>query len=55
MRRLERCRRDLEDPTFRKRHVGAIAYAHGFKNVTNFNRLFKARYGCAPRALREND
>jgi AraC-like DNA-binding protein len=55
MRRLERCRCDLEDPKFRKRHVGEIAYAHGFKNVTNFNRLFKARYGCAPRALREGD
>jgi AraC family transcriptional activator of tynA and feaB len=55
MRRLERCRRDLEDPKLRKRHVGEIAYAHGFKNVTNFNRLFRARYGCAPRALRQPD
>jgi AraC-like DNA-binding protein len=52
MRRLERCRRDLEDPAQRGRRVGDIAYAHGFKNVTNFNRLFRARYGCAPRALR---
>jgi transcriptional regulator GlxA family with amidase domain len=51
-RRLERCRRDLEDPAQRGRRVGDIAYAHGFKNVTNFNRVFRARYGCAPRALR---
>ena len=53
MRRLERCRLDLEDPVSRNRQVSEIAYAHGFKNVSHFNRLFKARFGSAPRAFRQ--
>ncbi len=53
MRRLERCRLDLEDPLSIHRQVSEIAYSHGFKNVSHFNRLFKAHFGSAPRALRQ--
>jgi AraC family transcriptional activator of tynA and feaB len=53
MRRLERCRLDLEDPRSTQRQVSDIAYSHGFKNVSHFNRLFKARFGSAPGAFRQ--
>jgi AraC family transcriptional regulator, positive regulator of tynA and feaB len=55
IRRLERCRQDLENPALRKKRVGDIAIAHGFKNITHFNRQFKARFGCTPRAIRNQD
>jgi AraC family transcriptional regulator, positive regulator of tynA and feaB len=53
MRRLERCRLELEDPRSVARRISDIAYAHGFKNVSHFNRLFRARFGSSPRALRQ--
>jgi AraC-like DNA-binding protein len=53
MRRLERCRQDLENPALRARPIYEIAYSHGFKNVPHFNRLFKGRFGCSPHALRQ--
>lgn len=55
IRRLERCRQDLENPALGKARVGDIAISHGFKNVTHFNRQFKARFGCTPRAIRNQD
>jgi len=53
MRRLERCRQDLENPALRARPIYEIAYSHGFKNVPHFNRLFRSRFGCSPYALRQ--
>jgi AraC family transcriptional activator of tynA and feaB len=53
MRRLERCRLDLEDPRSSTRQVSDIVYSHGFKSVSHFNRLFKARFGSAPGAFRQ--
>jgi AraC family transcriptional regulator, positive regulator of tynA and feaB len=52
MRRLERCRMDLEDPENVGRSISDIAYAHGFGNISSFNRAFRARFGFSPRALR---
>jgi AraC-like DNA-binding protein len=52
MRRLERCRMDLEDPESAGRSISDIAYAHGFGNISSFNRAFRARFGFSPRALR---
>jgi AraC family transcriptional regulator, positive regulator of tynA and feaB len=52
MRRLERCRMDLEDPESASRSISDIAYAHGFGNISSFNRAFRARFGFAPRSLR---
>jgi AraC family transcriptional regulator, positive regulator of tynA and feaB len=52
MRRLERCRMDIEDPRSAGRTISDIAYAHGFGNISSFNRAFRARFGFSPRALR---
>lgn len=52
-RRLERCRSDLEDPASRKRQISDIAYSHGFKNISHFNRLFRSQFGSAPGVLRQ--
>ncbi|MBD5316492.1 MAG: AraC family transcriptional regulator [Bacteroides sp.] len=34
--------------------IAHIAYSVGFANVTYFNRVFRARYGCSPRELRSH-
>jgi AraC-like DNA-binding protein len=55
MRRLERCRIDLEDINNRGRQIGEIAYSHGFGNVSHFNRQFKSHFGCSPKAFRQRN
>jgi AraC family transcriptional activator of tynA and feaB len=52
-RRLERCRGDLEDPASSERQISDIAYSHGFKNISHFNRLFRSQFGSAPGAFRQ--
>lgn len=52
-RRLERCRRDLLDPTQRTRPVSAIAQRWGFRDESHFNRRFRERYGVPPGTYRE--
>ncbi len=52
-RRLERCRRALEDPGQSHRTITEIAFAWGFSDPSHFNRRFKAEYGCAPRDYRQ--
>ena len=47
-RRLDNCRRALEDPAQSHRAIGEIAYAWGFGNQSHFNRRFKAEFGCSP-------
>lgn len=47
-RRLECCRRALEDPLQGARTVGEIAFAWGFSDPSHFGRRFRAEYGCAP-------
>ena len=47
-RRLERCRRALEDRRQASRTVGEIAFAWGFSDLSHFGRRFRAAYGCAP-------
>jgi AraC-like DNA-binding protein len=51
-RRLERCRRDLLDPTLRAEPVGAIAARWGLTNPAHFSRLFRGAYGVPPSAYR---
>jgi AraC-like DNA-binding protein len=34
--------------------IAEIAYHCGFNNISNFNRIFKKRKGCTPRAFRDN-
>jgi AraC-like DNA-binding protein len=51
-RRLERCRRDLVDPTLWARPVSAIAARWGFADGAHFSRVFRAAYGIPPREYR---
>lgn len=52
-RRLEYCRRDLEDPYMA--HVSAtnIAFSWGFNSAAHFSRAYKERFGASPRAHRQ--
>jgi AraC-like DNA-binding protein len=47
-RRLERCRRALEDPAQAHRMIGEIAFSWGFSDLSHFARRFKSAFGCAP-------
>ncbi len=51
-RRLERCRRALQDPSQVTRTISEIAYGWGFSDMTHFTRSFRAAYGLLPRDYR---
>jgi AraC-like DNA-binding protein len=51
-RRLTRCHQDLTDPAMRHRSISDIAFAAGFNDLSHFSRVYRARYGCAPRDTR---
>jgi AraC-like DNA-binding protein len=51
-RRLEHCRRALEDPSQAHRTVSEIAYGWGFSDLTHFGRSFKAAFGSLPSEYR---
>lgn len=51
--RLERCREDLRNRTYRDSSVSDIAYAWGFTDPSHFTRVFKQQYGVSPRDYRE--
>lgn len=48
--RLERA---VERIKYSEDNISDIAYAVGFANVTYFNRLFRAKYGCTPKSMRD--
>lgn len=47
--RLNRCRRDLENPLIPTRKLIDVAIACGFNDVTHFSRRFKQEFGASPR------
>jgi AraC-like DNA-binding protein len=47
-RRLDNCRRDLEDPALAQRGVQAIARRWGFADAAHFSKIFKATFGEPP-------
>jgi AraC-like DNA-binding protein len=51
-RRLERCRRDLLDPSLAHESIFAIAARWGFVSQAHFSRIFRSAYGCSPRQMR---
>ncbi len=51
--RLDRVRADLISPICQRTPIADIAYKWGFNDLSTFNRSFKKRFGCTPRALRE--
>ncbi len=52
-RRLECCRRALEDPAQAHRMIGDIAFGWGFSDLSHFGRRFRAEFGLSPRDYRE--
>ena len=50
--RLDRCRRDLQDPTLAAETILSIASRWGLPSSAHFSRLFRAAYGCSPREYR---
>lgn len=52
-RRLERCRRDLVDPTLASSSIGAIAERWGLGGGAHFSRVFRTAYGVSPRGYRK--
>lgn len=51
-RRLERCRRDLLDPTLAHESIAVIAMRWGFVSASHFSRAFRAAYGQSPSEVR---
>jgi AraC-like DNA-binding protein len=51
-RRLDRCRRDLADPTMRSVPISTIAARWGLTDATHFGRQFRAAYGLLPSEYR---
>jgi AraC family transcriptional activator of tynA and feaB len=52
-RRLERCRRALENPSQTHRTISEIAYGWGFSDMTHFGRRFREAYGVLPSEYRQ--
>ena len=50
--RLERCRRDLLDPSLDDETILTIASRWGLPGPQHFSRLFRSAYGCSPSDLR---
>jgi AraC-like DNA-binding protein len=51
-RRLEACRRDLEDPALASRPVAAIAARWGYPDASHFGQVFRTAHGMPPREYR---
>jgi AraC-like DNA-binding protein len=51
--RLEHCRRDLSSPAHAQRHIGEIAFAWGFSDLSHFGRVFRDHFGMSPRDWRQ--
>lgn len=51
-RRLDHCRRALDDPAQALRSIGEIAFGLGFSDLSHFSRRFKTVYGSAPSEYR---
>lgn len=51
LRRLDRVSKDLISESTQGEHIRSIAWRWGFRDITTFNRAFKRRFGCSPRAF----
>jgi AraC-like DNA-binding protein len=53
--RLDRVRRRLTNDRYAKTSISEIAFQSGFRDLSHFNRDFRARYGMTPSELRFRD
>ncbi|MFA6162492.1 MAG: helix-turn-helix domain-containing protein [Methylobacter sp.] len=51
-RRLENCRKDMQNPVYAGHRLGDIAFRWGFNDAAHFSRAFKQQFGCSPREFR---
>lgn len=51
-RRLEECARELQSAGRHARSITEVAFSWGFNSTTHFARVFKSKYGVAPRDYR---
>jgi AraC-like DNA-binding protein len=52
--RLDRCRRDLVDPSLDGQSILEIASRWGLRGPQHFSRLFRSAYGCSPSDYRRD-
>jgi AraC-like DNA-binding protein len=52
LRRLSHCAASLRDPGQAHRSITDICFSYGFNSTSHFSRLFKERFGIAPRDYR---
>jgi AraC-like DNA-binding protein len=55
LQRLDRCRRDLTNPSLGSEAVFSIARRWGFRSQAHFSRLFRATYGASPSEYRHEN
>jgi AraC family transcriptional activator of tynA and feaB len=51
-RRLENCRKDMQNPVYAGHRLCDIAFRWGFNDAAHFSRAFKQQFGCSPREFR---
>jgi len=51
-RRLENCRKDMQNPAYAGHRITDIAFRWGFNDAAHFSRAFKQQFGCSPREFR---
>lgn len=51
-RRLENCRKELQNPLYADYRLSDIAFRWGFNDAAHFSRTFKQQFGCSPREFR---
>ncbi|MEX6633786.1 helix-turn-helix domain-containing protein [Hyphococcus lacteus] len=54
MRRLERCKDDLQNPAFDNLSITQICFRWGFSSSAHFSRAFRDQFGVSPREFRKN-
>lgn len=51
-RRLENCRKDMQNPVYTGQRLTEIAFRWGFTDAAHFSRAFKQQFGCSPSEYR---
>jgi len=50
--RLDKIATELTSPKIRFEAISSLAYQCGFNDISTFNKLFKRKFGCSPKAYR---